>query len=84
MYIDIQQIRAVYIFLQEPKKRATVYFDNIRLEFENRPWVGSCREKQNGWARLGRPQEFITSRTLSNHACGVAGKDLKFSGVPEE
>ena len=37
MYIDIQQIRAVYIFLQEPKKRATVYLDNIRLEFENRP-----------------------------------------------
>ena len=30
--IDIQQIRAVYIFLQEPKKRTTLYFDNIRLE----------------------------------------------------
>jgi hypothetical protein len=22
-------------------------------------------------------------RTLSNHACGVAGKDLKFSGFPK-
>ena len=32
MSIDIQQIRAVYIFLQEPKKRTTLYFDNIRLE----------------------------------------------------
>ena len=30
--IDIQQIRAVYIFLQEPKKQTTLYFDNIRLE----------------------------------------------------
>lgn len=30
--IDIQQIRAVYIFLQEPRKRTTLYFDNIRLE----------------------------------------------------
>jgi len=30
--INIQQIRAVYFFLQEPKKRTTLYFDNIRLE----------------------------------------------------
>ncbi|MFC1877928.1 CsgG/HfaB family protein [Thermodesulfobacteriota bacterium] len=30
--IDVKQIRAVYFFLQEPKKRTTLYFDNIRLE----------------------------------------------------
>ena len=30
--IDIQNIRAVYIFLQEPKKRTKLFIDNIRLE----------------------------------------------------
>lgn len=30
--IDISQVTAVYIFLNEPEEKTTIYFDNIRLE----------------------------------------------------
>jgi hypothetical protein len=33
---------------------------------------------------IGDAPKSLLLRTLSNHAYGVAGKDLKFSGVPEE